>query len=217
MQRFGARRRSSGRRSARDVVATSAADALPPVSLRRAAIASRSLTRCPSAVTPSCFRCSSVRLRRTVSVYLVLAECSLILSKAKAPQPDHDVHDGRPNSGLLHIIVRSRQSVQEVPDGRFSVSISVGVKTVPRSVATYLVPISARRTIGNCAKISVSDHRDGLCARRRPLALPIADDDFLPVVVSLQAKPPCDLAGDCDGRGRTLGPARLPVRVSRLG
>ena len=27
-------------------------------------------------------------------VYLVLAERSLILSKAKAPQPDHDVHDG---------------------------------------------------------------------------------------------------------------------------
>ena len=27
-------------------------------------------------------------------VNLVLAERSLILSKAKAPQPDHDVHDG---------------------------------------------------------------------------------------------------------------------------
>ena len=27
---------------------------------------------------------------------------------------------------------------------------------------------------------------------------------FLPVVVSLQAKPPCDLAGDWYGRGRTL-------------
>ena len=31
------------------------------------------------------------------------------------------------------IIVRSGQSVQEVPDGWFSASISVGVKTVPRS------------------------------------------------------------------------------------
>ena len=27
-------------------------------------------------------------------VYLVVAERSLILSEAKAPQPDHDVHDG---------------------------------------------------------------------------------------------------------------------------
>ena len=31
-------------------------------------------------------------------------------------------------------------------------SISVGVKTVPRSPLTYPVPISARGTIGNCAK-----------------------------------------------------------------
>ena len=30
--------------------------------------------------------------------------------------------------------------------------------------------------------------------RGRPLVLPIVDDAFLPVVVSLQAKPPCDLA-----------------------
>ena len=74
-------------------------------------------------------------------VYLILAECGLILSKAQAPQPDRDVHFGAPNSGLLHIIVRSGQSVQEVPDGWFSVSISVGVKTVPRSPATYRVPI----------------------------------------------------------------------------
>ena len=35
-------------------------------------------------------------------------------------------------------------------------------------------------------------------ARGRPLVLPIADDAFLPVVVSLQAKPPCDLACDCE-------------------
>jgi hypothetical protein len=60
-------------------------------------------------------------------------ERSLIFSKAKAPQPDRDVHFGAPNSGLQHIIVRSGQSVQEVPDGWFSASISVGVKTVPRS------------------------------------------------------------------------------------
>ena len=46
--------------------------------------------------------------------------------------------------------------------------------------------------------------------------LPILDEAFLPEV-SLHAKPHCDLAGDCDGRGRTLGPRRLPVRVSPLG
>ena len=34
------------------------------------------------------------QIRQDRVVYLVLAERSLILSKAKAPQPDHDVHDG---------------------------------------------------------------------------------------------------------------------------
>ena len=32
--------------------------------------------------------------RKNRLVYLVFAERSLILSEAKAPQPDHDVHDG---------------------------------------------------------------------------------------------------------------------------
>ena len=50
-----------------DVDAASTEGALPPASSRRAAMASSSFTRCPSAVTPSSFRCSSVRLGRTVS------------------------------------------------------------------------------------------------------------------------------------------------------
>jgi hypothetical protein len=50
-----------------EAITTSAEDALPLPSPRSAAMASSSFTRCPSAVTPSCFRCSSVRLGRTVS------------------------------------------------------------------------------------------------------------------------------------------------------
>jgi hypothetical protein len=34
------------------------------------------------------------RAREDPFVYLVIAERSLILSKAKAPQPNHNVHDG---------------------------------------------------------------------------------------------------------------------------
>ena len=37
-------------------------------------------------------------------VYLVFAERRLILPKAQAPQPDHNVHDGRLQSGVAHII-----------------------------------------------------------------------------------------------------------------
>jgi hypothetical protein len=32
------------------------------------------------------------QVRQDCLVYLILAECRLILSEAKAPQPDHDVH-----------------------------------------------------------------------------------------------------------------------------
>ena len=38
------------------------------------------------------------------AIYLVVAESRLIPPEAKAPQPDHDIHDRDPNSGLLHII-----------------------------------------------------------------------------------------------------------------
>ena len=51
-------------------------------------------------------------------VYVILAEDRLVLPEAQAPQPDHDVHDGAPYSGLLHIIVPSGGSVQEARNGR---------------------------------------------------------------------------------------------------
>src|SRR6516165_3956864 len=37
--------------------------------------------------------------RKNRLVYVILAECRLILSEAQAPQPDHDVHDGAPHNG----------------------------------------------------------------------------------------------------------------------
>ena len=42
--------------------------------------------------------------RKDRLVYLILAECRLILPEAQAPQPDHDVHDGRPQSGVAHMV-----------------------------------------------------------------------------------------------------------------
>ena len=57
----------------------------------------------------------SFQVREDRLVNVVLAEQSLILSEAKAPQPDHDVHDSAPTPAFLHIIVRSGESVQEAP------------------------------------------------------------------------------------------------------
>ena len=54
-------------------------------------------------------------------VNVVVAEYRLVLPKAQAPQPDHDVHDGA-QSGLRPIIMRSGESVQEAEIGGFSVN-----------------------------------------------------------------------------------------------
>ena len=43
--------------------------------------------------------------RKNRLVYLVVAERSLILPEAQAPQPDHDVHDDAPCCVSQHIIV----------------------------------------------------------------------------------------------------------------
>ena len=37
--------------------------------------------------------------RKNRLVYLIFTECRLILPEAKAPQPDHNVHDGAYNRG----------------------------------------------------------------------------------------------------------------------
>ena len=42
--------------------------------------------------------------RKNRLVYLILAECSLILPEAEAPQPDHNVHDETRVSVTQHII-----------------------------------------------------------------------------------------------------------------
>jgi hypothetical protein len=39
-------------------------------------------------------------------VYVILAERSLILSKAKAPQPNHDVHDDAPKRRNGYVLER---------------------------------------------------------------------------------------------------------------
>jgi hypothetical protein len=61
-----------------------------PVSVRRAAMASSSFTRCPNEATPTLVR----QARENRFVYVILAEDRLILPEAQAPQPNHDVHDG---------------------------------------------------------------------------------------------------------------------------
>jgi hypothetical protein len=45
-------------------------------------------------------------------VYVILAERSLILSKAKAPQPNHDVHDDAPKRRNGYVLERVGLTLQ---------------------------------------------------------------------------------------------------------
>src|SRR6516162_6795517 len=76
-------------------------------------------------------------------VYVILAECCLILPEAQAPQPDHDVHDGAPNSGCGPFSCGPwsvSRRLRKRPRKEVSVSVVPPSKTVP----PFPVPISAR-------------------------------------------------------------------------
>ena len=90
--------RSSGwALGALDAVAASTEGALPLASLRRAAMASSSFTAVPNRRDAKLLQGLVRQARKNRLVYLILAECRLILPEAQAPQPDHNVHDGAHN------------------------------------------------------------------------------------------------------------------------
>jgi hypothetical protein len=78
-----------------------------------------------SADTPSLLQVLSRQIGHGRLIYLVLAECRLILSEAKAPQPDNDVHDGRAHNRGWHIMVRLHECVQEAKAPHFIRSVAL--------------------------------------------------------------------------------------------
>ena len=105
-------RSSGGALGALDVVAASTEGALPLASLRRAAMASSSFTPVPECCDAKLLEVLVRQARENRLVYLILAECRLVLPEAQAPQPDHNVHDGAPQSGVAYIICRGSEGVQ---------------------------------------------------------------------------------------------------------
>ena len=57
------------------------------------------------------FQVLSREARQDPLANLILAEGRLVLLKAQAPQPDHDVHDSAPYSRLLGIMVPDPKGV----------------------------------------------------------------------------------------------------------
>ena len=62
-------------------------------------MASSSFTRCPIAGDAKLLQGLVRQARENRLVYVILAECRLILPEAQAPQPDHNVHDDAHNRG----------------------------------------------------------------------------------------------------------------------
>src|SRR5215472_10519816 len=98
------------------------------------------------------------RARHGHSGNLIAINLSWTRPSARRVAKEADVHDGAPNSGLLHIILRPGESVQEAQKrpriGGFGVN-RCRCQTVPRLVATHPVPISVTRPIGNRATSSL--------------------------------------------------------------
>ena len=76
-------------------------------------MASSSLTAVPERRDAKLLQVLGRQARKDRLVYLVLAECRLVLPEAQAPQPDHNVHEGAQTQGCPHIIVPPRERVQE--------------------------------------------------------------------------------------------------------
>src|SRR5262249_37423319 len=100
----------------------------------------------------------SRQARKNRLVYVILAECRLILPEAQAPQPDHDVHDGAPHSGLLHIIVPSWGECPGGPKGPWIGGFGVNrcrcqKQCQPRWRRIRCQSVSG--AIGNCATSSL--------------------------------------------------------------
>ena len=62
-------------------------------------MASRSFRRCPTCRDAKLLQVLLREARQNRLVYLVLAECRLVLPEAQAPQPDHNVHSDAPSAG----------------------------------------------------------------------------------------------------------------------
>ena len=125
--------RSSG--CALGVLVASTGGALPLASLRRAAMASRSLRRCPTAVTPSSFSVSCVRLGRTVWSISFSRNAASYFPRPRLRSQTTMSMTGAPQSWVVPIIFRSIEGVQGRLDygclrgSRSGHGIKIGLRT----------------------------------------------------------------------------------------
>ena len=105
--------RSSGKAlGALDVVAASATEDLPPASVRRAAIASRILRRCPTMPTPKSFRSSAVKFGRTVSSISFSRNAASYFPRPRLRSQAPMSMSAPQTQGYPHIIVQPGEGVQ---------------------------------------------------------------------------------------------------------
>ena len=147
-------------------VAASADGALALASLRSAAMASRSLRRCPRAATPSSFRFSAVRLGRTVSSISFSRNAASYCPEAKAPQPDHDVHDGA-RAPPCSVSFSDQPRDGQGDAGLRGVAFSRWGSLTTQSLANYNPKYG--QGPGPLASVSALRSSQGLCVVRRRL------------------------------------------------
>ena len=101
-------RSSGGALGVLDAVAASTEGALPLRVVTQSGDSIEQLHAVPKRRDAKLFQVLVRQAREDRLVYLILAECRLVLPEAQAPQPDHDVHEDA-QIGLPHIICTWRE------------------------------------------------------------------------------------------------------------
>jgi hypothetical protein len=143
--------------------------------------------------------------RKNRLVYLILAECRLILPETQASQPDHNVHDGA-HSALLHIIGPPGESVQDVRDRRFQ------CQSVPRPIPVPIHSLQVARTISSTAgsrkPISIFCGEEFAAANARGKGL----GGLVAILARLLRQGPTGRSASADARAPNLAPASEDIR-----
>jgi hypothetical protein len=114
-------------------------------------------------------------------VYVILAECRLIPSEAQAPQPDHDVHEGAPQSVVACIICRGCNGVQ----GGFNMFSRILIRSKPKTHRaflggwhSFLLPTPRGQTIPRQGGLRLRPQSNG-CSPRSNKGRQTLDDSWL--------------------------------------
>src|SRR6516164_3362511 len=121
--------------------------------------------------------------RKNRLVYLILAECRLILPESQAPQPDHDVHGSAPKLAVAHMMIRCKGRVYDgfrcctasAPRFRLGPSSTL----YPEFLKWGRRPVPATRGGRGARLVPLPEHSDACGLTQRIITIVVQSLDFI--------------------------------------